>query len=233
MPARPRRCPVDDAAVDSTLPHRPAVVADMVRFQRLAGSRPAEVCTIRPCDVDTSGDMWHTPSQGSSRAARAARLGLWAGKEPVSPWEFRRTEAERKATAIVRPLLEARIETGVRIAPVRRGPLYEKESCRCPIQQPEVFQSPRRGESSRRKPRRRKTPGDIVSPSLVKGLGSGCYSAWYFSSVTTSSGRRSSYSTFSPSRTCRIPSRTILSSTPTPCLMTKMSSNSFWMTISR
>src|SRR5262249_48121100 len=62
---------------------------------------------------------------------------------------------------------------------------------------------------------------------------SGCYSAGYFICATTSSGRRSSYSTLSPSRTCRVPSRTIFSSAPIPCLMTKMSSSSFWTTISR
>jgi len=30
----------------------------MVRFQRLTGCRPGEVCSIRPCDVDTSSDVW-------------------------------------------------------------------------------------------------------------------------------------------------------------------------------
>ena len=50
--------PVDDATVEATLPHLGAVVADMVRFQRLAGCRPGEVCSIRPMDVDRSGDVW-------------------------------------------------------------------------------------------------------------------------------------------------------------------------------
>jgi len=50
--------PVDDATVQATLHHLPAVVADMVRLQRLAGSRPEDVCHLRPCDVDTSGDVW-------------------------------------------------------------------------------------------------------------------------------------------------------------------------------
>lgn len=54
--------PIDDSVVDATLPHLPAVVADMVRLQRLAGMRPAEVCLIRPCDVDRSGEVWvYTP----------------------------------------------------------------------------------------------------------------------------------------------------------------------------
>ncbi|HVU88492.1 MAG TPA: site-specific integrase [Pirellulales bacterium] len=50
--------PIDDSIVEATLPHMPAVVADMVRFQRATGARPAEVCAIRPGDVDRSGDVW-------------------------------------------------------------------------------------------------------------------------------------------------------------------------------
>ena len=56
--------PVDDSTVDATLPHLPEVVADMVRFQRATGCRPAEVCALRPCDVDRSGDVWkYRPAQ--------------------------------------------------------------------------------------------------------------------------------------------------------------------------
>ena len=47
-----------DDVVDATLPYLPPVVADMVRFERLTGCRPGEVCTIRPCDVERSGEVW-------------------------------------------------------------------------------------------------------------------------------------------------------------------------------
>jgi len=50
--------PVDDATVDVTVPYLPLVVADMVRFQRLTGARPGEVCILRPCDVDRTGEVW-------------------------------------------------------------------------------------------------------------------------------------------------------------------------------
>jgi integrase len=50
--------PVDDATVDATLPHLPPVIADMVRLQRLVGCRPGEICALRPCDVDTSSEVW-------------------------------------------------------------------------------------------------------------------------------------------------------------------------------
>jgi len=50
--------PVADEVVDATLPFLPKVPADMVRFQRLTGCRPTEVCTIKPTDVDRSGEVW-------------------------------------------------------------------------------------------------------------------------------------------------------------------------------
>jgi integrase len=50
--------PVADEIVEATLPHLPPIVADMVRLQRLSGSRPGEICILRPCDVDTTGNVW-------------------------------------------------------------------------------------------------------------------------------------------------------------------------------
>ncbi len=55
---------VADATVDATLPHLPTVVADMVRFQRLTGARPGEVCQVRPSDIDRSEPVWrYVPQQ--------------------------------------------------------------------------------------------------------------------------------------------------------------------------
>jgi integrase len=50
--------PVADSVVDTTLEHLPAVLADMVRFQRLTGARPGEVCKLRPCDLNRSEEIW-------------------------------------------------------------------------------------------------------------------------------------------------------------------------------
>jgi Site-specific recombinase XerC len=50
--------PVEESVVNSTLEHLPPIVADMVRLQRLTGCRPEEVCSVRPCDVDTSNPVW-------------------------------------------------------------------------------------------------------------------------------------------------------------------------------
>lgn len=50
--------PIDGATIEATLPHLPDVVADMVRLQCLTGMRPAELCMIRPMDIDRSADTW-------------------------------------------------------------------------------------------------------------------------------------------------------------------------------
>jgi len=61
-PETARVLPIGDDVVEATLPHLPAVVADLARFQRYTGCRPAEACMIRPCDVDRSSDIWtYTP----------------------------------------------------------------------------------------------------------------------------------------------------------------------------
>ena len=65
--------PVEEALVEATLPHLPPIVADMVKFQRLTGCRPGEVCQLRPMDLDRSGEVWqYRPAVAQDRAPRAA-----------------------------------------------------------------------------------------------------------------------------------------------------------------
>jgi len=56
--------PVPDSVVDATLPHLPPAVRVMVQVARLTGMRPAEICIMRPCDIDMSGggDWVYAPS---------------------------------------------------------------------------------------------------------------------------------------------------------------------------
>ena len=50
--------------VDATVVHLPEPFRSMVQIQRLTGCRPCEVCLLRPCDVDRSGDVWRfTPRE--------------------------------------------------------------------------------------------------------------------------------------------------------------------------
>jgi integrase len=64
--------PVSDEVVEATLPFLPVVVADMVRFQRLTGCRPEEVCMIRPCDVDNA--LLKRPSEAVAAGEKALSL---------------------------------------------------------------------------------------------------------------------------------------------------------------
>jgi integrase len=71
--------PVSDDVVDTTLPHLPAVVADMVRFQRLVGCRPSEVCLIRPCNVDRSGEVWCYVPESHKTEHRGRQRRIYIG----------------------------------------------------------------------------------------------------------------------------------------------------------
>jgi integrase len=57
-PDKPPVTPVGDATVNATLNHLSAIVADMVRLQRLTGARPDEICRMRPDEIDRSGEVW-------------------------------------------------------------------------------------------------------------------------------------------------------------------------------
>jgi integrase len=57
-PESPPVTPVAVATLEATLVHLPSVVASMARLQLLTGMRPGEVCILRPCGIDRSGDTW-------------------------------------------------------------------------------------------------------------------------------------------------------------------------------
>ncbi len=50
--------PVEWEHVVATLPFLRPHVAAMIQVQWLTGMRPGEVCSIRPCDIDTSAAVW-------------------------------------------------------------------------------------------------------------------------------------------------------------------------------
>lgn len=57
-PETPPVMPVENAIVEKTMPYLRPIVRDMVRLQLLTGMRPGEICKLRPCDIDRSGDVW-------------------------------------------------------------------------------------------------------------------------------------------------------------------------------
>ena len=88
--------PVTESVVQATLPHLSSVVHDMVRFQRLTGCRPGEVCIMRPCDVDTSGDVWqYTPCEHKTEHHSRQRI-IFVGPQTqdiLRPYLLRDKEA--------------------------------------------------------------------------------------------------------------------------------------------
>ena len=72
--------PVDDEVVEKTIPFLPLVVADMVRFQRLVGCRPSELCSIKPSMIDrTSSDVWEIKLDQHKNAWRGKSRTVYVG----------------------------------------------------------------------------------------------------------------------------------------------------------
>jgi integrase len=50
--------PVDRATVELTLLYTPPAISSMIRLQLACGMRPAEVCSMRWCDINQANDTW-------------------------------------------------------------------------------------------------------------------------------------------------------------------------------
>jgi integrase len=88
--------PVAEALIQSTLHHLRPVVADMVRLQRLTGMRPAEVCLLRPCDLDRTGDVWvyRPASHKTEHFGRKRSIPIGPkGQEILRPYLLRSADA--------------------------------------------------------------------------------------------------------------------------------------------
>ncbi|MCA9215683.1 MAG: site-specific integrase [Planctomycetales bacterium] len=67
--------PVADSVISATTDELNPVVADMVQLQRVTGMRPAEVCEIKPCSIDRSGDIWlYTPDSHKNEHRGKSRI---------------------------------------------------------------------------------------------------------------------------------------------------------------
>jgi integrase len=89
---------VPEPVVEATLPYLPPIVASMVWLQRWTGSRPDEVCLVRPCDIDRSGDVWvFTPRHHKldwREDAKPRRIPIGAeGQKVLMPYLLRAAES--------------------------------------------------------------------------------------------------------------------------------------------
>jgi integrase len=130
--------PVADDIVEATLPFLPTVVADIVRFQRLVGCRPAEACGLRPADIDRSGDVWiYTPqSHKTEHHGHDRRI-------PIGP----------RAQEVIRPYL-SRPSTAFCFSP------REAESARRERQRSQRQTAVQPSQQHRKKVDRKRSPSD-------------------------------------------------------------------------
>ncbi|MBA4107635.1 MAG: integrase [Pirellula sp.] len=123
--------PVADDVVDATLPHLSDVVADMVRLQRLTGCRPAEICALRPCDLDRTGEVWiyrppshKTSHHGKERAifvgARGQEILLRYLARDEAAFCFSPRDSEAKRRAVVAAARKTPLSCGNRAGTNRR-----------------------------------------------------------------------------------------------------------------
>jgi integrase len=89
--------PVPQTYIDAVLPYCPPHVESMIQLQLVTGMRPAEVCLMRPIDLDMSGRIWvYRP--GSDQGQHGAHKTAYLGKE-------REVYLGPQAQAIIRPML--------------------------------------------------------------------------------------------------------------------------------
>lgn len=75
----PRITTVDDSRVERVVEVLPPIVADMVRFQRLTGARPSEVCNLKPSMVDRAGEVWRIELVAHKTAYRGKSRTIYVG----------------------------------------------------------------------------------------------------------------------------------------------------------
>jgi integrase len=115
--------PVPVEVVDQTVRHLSPIVGAMVRFQLATGCRPAEVCQIRPMDIDRTGPIWeYRPPDHKlvhKNKTRVIFIGP-AGQEIIGPYIDRDPSkycfSPKESAAAVRELRMSK-----RVTPLRHG----------------------------------------------------------------------------------------------------------------
>jgi integrase len=110
--------PVPDARVNAVLPHVSPQVKAMIELQRVTGMRSGEVCRMRGCDLNTSGNVWtYTPASHKTMYrghSRIVYLGPKA-KEILGHWLRSNTQEylfqPREAEEFRRQVQQARRKT--------------------------------------------------------------------------------------------------------------------------
>ena len=90
--------PVPSKVVDTLLPKLTPTLRAMIELQRYTGMRPGEVRLLRPCDVDTSGELWvyRLDEHKTAHKGKDRRIVLGPKARAVlAPW-LKRTQSEAR-----------------------------------------------------------------------------------------------------------------------------------------
>src|SRR5207248_2562298 len=81
--------PVPEESIRAILPHLSPQVPAMVQLQHLCGARPREVVAIRPCEVDTTGEIGLYRPRGHKTEPLDRRKVIMLGPQAqavLRPW---------------------------------------------------------------------------------------------------------------------------------------------------
>jgi integrase len=135
--------PVGDADVDAVLRVVNRHVAGMIRFQRLTGCRPQDVCNLRRCDLDTTGEVWVYRPVRHKTAHRGKERSVAIGpKAQAVLAEFPTHDPE----AFVFSPARMRAEHFEVLRAARKTPVQPSQLCRakpCPCRRPSLRYTPR------------------------------------------------------------------------------------------
>jgi len=95
--------PVTSEHVETTLPHMPAVVGALARFQLFTGCRPDEACRLRPLDLDMSNPACWVYRPGSDQ-------GPHGGHKTAHEDKDRLILIGPRAQDVLRPYLDTKLD---------------------------------------------------------------------------------------------------------------------------
>jgi integrase len=116
--------PVDGSTLAATLPHLSQVVRDMVEVQRLTGMRPAEVCAMRPMDLEHRADgMWvfHLASHKTEHHGRRRTVAIGPRAHRILSGYLERAPSEHCFRPIDAELARRAARHAARTTPVSCG----------------------------------------------------------------------------------------------------------------
>jgi integrase len=125
--------PVAQEAINKVMPRLPGPIQAMVQLQLLTGCRPAEICQMRPIDIDRTGEVWCYRPQSHKTAHHGVERRIFLGPKAqaiLTPWLTRNPQEYCFSPAEFRRQQDARRRAG------RKSPMTPSQAKRRPKSQP-------------------------------------------------------------------------------------------------